>query len=119
MGHRRGTPAERSKTEMLRRWKLVFPLRDYVSWHLGPRILICVLLSRVAVSIKIILRSIVLPEEIVKWMEMDVGGGIMHGEELNKTSYTIRPVPLGISPPDVSNKSLTTYGWQQALRLKQ
>ena len=64
---------------MMRRWKLVFPLRDYVSWHLGPRILICVLLSRIAISIKVILRSIVLPEEILKWMAASTQAEAMNG----------------------------------------
>ena len=97
---------------MIPRWKLVFPLRDYLSWHFGPGILICVLPSHITASIKLILRSMVVPKELLKRMEMD--DGYHTWEELIRTSYTIGPMPSGISPPGISNKSLTTYGWQQS-----
>ena len=77
----RSTEAKGSKTEMMGRWELVFPHRNYVSWHFGPRILICVLFSHILVPMKLILRSLVLPEELLKWMEMDHGGGIRHGKK--------------------------------------
>ena len=69
---------------MMRRWKLVFSPRNYASWHLGPRILICILPQSITVSIKLIFRSMVVPRELLKRMKMDDGGGIMHEKNRSK-----------------------------------
>ena len=69
----RSTAAERSKIKMMRHWKLVFPLRNNLSWHFRPEVLVFVLLSRITLSMRLTIRSMVRPKELLKRMASCMG----------------------------------------------
>lgn len=63
----------------MQRWELVFPHRDHVSWQFGSKAFICVSISHITVPMKLILRSTVLSQVLLKSLEVDHGGGVMYG----------------------------------------